>query len=63
MFSGVSIMSEKKSPTLKERGYRQVSLPIKLIEYVDKFIRDNPHLGYTSVPDFIRSAIREKMNL
>ncbi|MHA1783591.1 MAG: ribbon-helix-helix domain-containing protein [Candidatus Helarchaeota archaeon] len=56
-------MSEKKSPTLKERGYRQVSLPIKLIEYVDKFIRDNPHLGYTSVPDFIRSAIREKMNL
>ena len=49
--------------TLKERGYKQVSLPLKLIEHVEKFIQDNPHLGYTSIPDFIRSAIREKLKL
>ena len=52
-----------KGKSLKERGYKQVSLPKKLIEQVGKFIEDNPHLGYTSIPDFIRSAIREKLKL
>ena len=49
--------------SLKERGYKQVSLPIQLIKYIEKFIEDNKHLGYTSVPDFIRAAIREKLGL
>jgi len=57
-------MSKKgKTKTLKERGYKQVSLPLKLVEYVEKYIKQNPHLGFTSIPDFIRAAIREKMDL
>ncbi len=54
---------KEKNRSLRERGYKQVSLPIKLIEYIEKYISENPHLGYTSIPDFIRAAIREKMNL
>ena len=46
---------------LKKRGYRQVSLPIPLIEKIDKIIKERADLGFTSVPEFIRYAIREKI--
>jgi metal-responsive CopG/Arc/MetJ family transcriptional regulator len=46
---------------LRERGYRQVSLPIALVERIDGYIKTNPNQGYTSVPEFIRQAIREKL--
>jgi len=47
---------------LKRRGYRQVSLPIPLIEKIDRFIKERSDLGFTSVPEFIRDAIREKLS-
>ncbi|MBD3230935.1 MAG: ribbon-helix-helix protein, CopG family [Candidatus Lokiarchaeota archaeon] len=46
---------------LRKRGYRQVSLPIPLIERVDEIINKRIEMGYTSVPEFIRTAIREKL--
>ena len=46
---------------LKERGYRQVSLPIPLIERIDKYIHNHKEEGFTSIPEFIRQAIREKI--
>jgi len=56
-------IQKEKGKTLKERGYKQVSLPVKLVEHVEKYINENPHLGFTSIPDFIRAAIREKLSL
>ena len=47
---------------LRERGYRQVSLPIALVEKIEEFLGKNADLGYTSVPEFIRQAIRDKLN-
>lgn len=47
---------------LKERGYRQVSLPIPLVERVDKYINNHKEEGFTSIPEFIRQAIREKLD-
>ncbi|NVM27783.1 MAG: hypothetical protein HWN65_02985 [Candidatus Helarchaeota archaeon] len=46
---------------LKERGYRQVSLPIPLIERIEKYINNHKDEGFTSIPEFIRQAIREKI--
>ncbi|MHA1313255.1 MAG: ribbon-helix-helix domain-containing protein [Candidatus Helarchaeota archaeon] len=46
---------------LRQRGYRQVSLPIALVERIDEFIKANPQEGFTSVPEFIRQSIREKL--
>ena len=46
---------------LKERGYRQVSLPIPLIERIEKYITNHKEEGFTSIPEFIRQAIREKI--
>jgi len=46
---------------LKKRGYKQVSLPIKLLEQIAKVIRENDELGFTSVPEFIRTAIRDNL--
>ncbi len=47
---------------LKERGYRQVSLPIPLIERIEKYLGEHKEQGFTSIPEFIRQAIREKMD-
>ncbi|MHA1270105.1 MAG: ribbon-helix-helix domain-containing protein [Candidatus Helarchaeota archaeon] len=47
--------------SLRKRGYRQVSLPIELIKKIENFIKSRPDLGFTSIPEFIRYAIREKL--
>ena len=46
---------------LKERGFRQVSLPIHLIGRIRKYLENHKEEGFTSVPEFIRQAIREKI--
>ena len=46
---------------LKERGYRQVSLPIPLVERIEKYVKEHQEEGFTSIPEFIRQAIREKI--
>ena len=51
----------EKPGQLRLRGYRQVSLPIKLVERIDVYIKENPQEGFTSVPEFIRQSIREKL--
>jgi len=47
---------------LKERGYRQVSLPIALVARIEKYIEDHKEEGFTSIPEFIRQAVREKID-
>jgi len=47
---------------LKERGYRQVSLPIPLVERIEKYIDNHKEEGFTSIPEFIRQALREKLD-
>lgn len=47
---------------LKERGYRQVSLPIPLIERIENYMDNHKGDGFTSIPEFIRQAIREKID-
>lgn len=47
---------------LRERGYRQVSLPIPLIERIEKYLANHKDEGFTSIPEFIRQAVREKLD-
>lgn len=42
----------------KSTGYKQIALPIELIDEIKKFMETNKHHGYMSVPEFIREAIR-----
>lgn len=51
----------KQKGVLAQRGYRQVSLPIPLVERVDKYIKTHKGEGFTAVPEFVRSAIRAKL--
>ena len=46
---------------LKEKGYKQVSLPEELIEKIKVVINNNKGTGYKTVPEFIKDAIREKI--
>lgn len=46
---------------LKERGYRQVSLPIALIARIEKYLDGHKDEGFISIPEFIRQAIRDKI--
>ena len=41
--------------------YKGVSLPKEMVEEIEKIIRDNPELGYTSIADFVKEAVRDKL--
>ena len=39
-------------------GYKHIALPEELIKDITLFIENNPNMGYKSVPEFIKEAIR-----
>jgi len=41
--------------------YRGISLPKEMIDEIERIIKSNPELGYTSVADFVKEAVRDKM--
>ena len=41
--------------------YKGVSLPKEMIEEINRIIREHPELGYSSIADFVKDAVREKM--
>jgi len=41
-------------------NYKTVSIPADLVEKISNVI-DNEHLGYTSVSEFIKEAIRKQL--
>ena len=42
--------------------YTTVSLPVKLHKKVSTFIKENPELGYGSVAEFAKEAIRIRIS-
>lgn len=46
---------------MPEKGYESVSLPEDLLESVRQLIRDHPELGYTSLAEFVKSAMRKQL--
>jgi len=42
--------------------YSTVSIPRGLHIYIQQLIKQNPQLGYVSVADFVKEAIREKLH-
>jgi metal-responsive CopG/Arc/MetJ family transcriptional regulator len=43
------------------KGYRTLTLPIEMVEEIEKVIKENPQLGYTSLAEFVKDAIRSKL--
>ena len=43
------------------KGYRQVSLPENFYTDMENFIERHPELGYTSVAEFVKASVREKI--
>ena len=41
--------------------YVNVHLPKELIKEIDAFMKEHPEFGYTSRPELIKEAIREKL--
>jgi|Deesub1362A_J573_1020465.scaffolds.fasta_scaffold00017_67 metal-responsive CopG/Arc/MetJ family transcriptional regulator len=48
-------MDEEKS----KRKYVTLKLPDEFVDMVKKFIKEHPEWGYTSVPEFVKEAIRD----
>ena len=48
-------MSEEK----QQRKYVTLKLPEEFVEMVREFIEKHPEWGYTSVPEFVKEAIRD----
>lgn len=45
----------------KRYKYKTVTLPEPLLDDINKFIDDNPELGYGSATEFIKDASRNQM--
>jgi metal-responsive CopG/Arc/MetJ family transcriptional regulator len=43
------------------RKYRSLSLPVELLELVEKTIEEHPEFGYSSLTEFVKDAIRSKL--
>ena len=43
------------------KGYRTLTLPIEMVEEIKKLIEEHPELGYSSVAEFVKDAIRSKL--
>ena len=45
------------------KKYRNLSMPAVFIAEIEKFIKEHPELGYSSMSEFVKSAIREYMKI
>jgi|GEM_PF-1003144 metal-responsive CopG/Arc/MetJ family transcriptional regulator len=41
--------------------YKGISIPKEMFEEVEKVIKEHPELGYSSITDFIKDAVRDKI--
>jgi hypothetical protein len=41
--------------------YKTISIKIETIEMIEKFMKEHPEWGYTSVTEFIRESLRAEM--
>lgn len=41
--------------------YSDLKIPRELIDLVKRFIEENPEYGYTSVPEFVKEAVRLRL--
>jgi hypothetical protein len=46
-----------------EKGYESVSLPVDLLDTVRKILKDHPQLGYTSLAEYVKEALRAKFRV
>jgi len=40
-------------------GYTSVAIPDELYDEIVRYVKRNPRLGYTGVPEFVRDVLRE----
>lgn len=46
---------------MSKKKWKYVNIPGAMWEQIEKLIKENPHLGYKSVADFVTSAVRAQM--
>jgi Arc/MetJ-type ribon-helix-helix transcriptional regulator len=46
---------------MARKGYRSVNIPDETHHEITQLLKKKPQLGYVSVDDFVRSAVRNKM--
>ena len=44
------------------KKYRSISLPSELIDKIEQIICEHPELGYSSVSEFVKEALRTKIS-
>jgi len=44
---------------MPSEGFTSVGIPTELYEGLVKYVKNNPELGYTGVPDLVRDILRD----
>lgn len=47
---------------MPEKGYESISLPTPLLDEVRAFLLEHPGLGFSSMADFIKAAVRHQLD-
>jgi metal-responsive CopG/Arc/MetJ family transcriptional regulator len=43
---------------MPREGFSSIAVPTELYEELDRYVKKNPKLGYTGVPEFVREILR-----
>lgn len=46
---------------MPQRKYKSVNLPTEMIDEIYKIVKKRKNLGFVSVDDFVRDAVRENI--
>ena len=46
---------------MPKKGYRSITLPEDVVEMIEKIIQEHRELGYRTIAEFVRDALRCKM--
>lgn len=61
MSQGIYLAS--REPKVPEEGFTAVTLPKSLVEAAKEFVKKHRELGYTSLAEFVKEAVRTRMVL
>jgi len=44
---------------MPREGFSNLSIPVALYNAIEDYVKKNPKLGYTGVPEFVRDVLRD----
>lgn len=54
-------MNKTTGETTQKPPYKTVGLPADFLDFIEKFIKEHPELGFKSAAEFIKDSVRRRL--